>query len=233
MENLLSELRFDPLDHVVRLESAISVYLMREVFDKEPREALKKRLYRKTIADQSADGSWHQLFVQTANSLWDLYLLGFGAEEPGVKKGLDWLRSIQKYEYHGFPGFFGSGDRSVQQFYLKDPSLMRSILYGELGPGCPSFYQTTYAVHLFHLSGFDYDPHVKTTISSYLKIWGDKGRYCGIWCTLNVSRILLEHPLSRESKQVEIGLRVLAGKQTETGGWKKGHQQCLPSLSGV
>lgn len=154
MENLSSELRFDPLDYVARLESPIGVYLLREVFDKEPKEALKKKLYEKTIADQSADGSWHQLFVQTANSLWDLCLLGFGAEDPSVKKGLDWLRSIQKYEYHGFPGFFYSGNR-------KDPSLMRSILYGEFGPGCSNFYQTTYAVHLFHLFGFDYDPQVK------------------------------------------------------------------------
>ncbi len=218
MENLLSELRFDPLDYVAHLESPIGVYLLKKVFDKEPKEALRKKLYEKTIADQSADGSWHQLFVQTANSLWDLCLLGFGAEDPSVKKGLDWLRSIQKYEYHGFPGFFYSGNR-------KDPSLMRSILYGEFGPGCSNFYQTTYAVHLFHLFGFDYDPQVKTTIDSYLKIWGDKGKYCGIWCTLNVFRILLEHPLSRESKQVEIGLKVLAEKQTKIGGWKEGHQQ--------
>jgi len=32
--------------------------------------------------------------------------------------------------------------------------------------------------------------------------------------------MLIEHPLSRESKQVESGLRYLAERQTKTGAWK-------------
>jgi len=218
MGNLLSELRVDPLDYIVHLHSPIGIYLLKETFGEKPEPALKKELYTKITADQSADGSWDQLLVRTANSLWDLFLLGIDAKDRSVGKGLDWLRSIQTYNYHGLPGFFYSGNR-------KDPGLMRSNLYGEFGPGCSNFYQTTYAVHLFHLFGFDHDPQVETTIDSYLKIWGEKGKYCGMWCTLNVFRILLEHPLSRESRQVEIGLKVLAEKQTNAGVWKGRHQQ--------
>jgi squalene cyclase len=33
-------------------------------------------------------------------------------------------------------------------------------------------------------------------------------------------RILIEHPLSQESKQVENGLKYLARRQTSTGSWK-------------
>lgn len=218
MEHLSSELKVDPLDYVSRLRSPIGVYLGREVFDMQTEAILRKGLYEMIAAGQAADGSWDQLFVRTANNLWDLALLGFAAEDKTVRKGMDWLRSIQRYYYHGFPGFFLSDNR-------KDPSLMRSTVYGEFGPGCSNFYQTTYAVHLFHLFGFDDDPDIRTTIDSYLRIWGDKGKYCGVWCTLNVLRILIEHPFSRESAQVERALEVLARKQTDVGGWKEGRQQ--------
>lgn len=208
-----SELKFDPLVYVSSVNSAIGVYLRREVFGKESKAdaALKNGLYERTIADQSADGSWNQLFVSTANNLWNLALLGCDSKDKCVKKGLEWLLSIQTQSYRGYPGFFLSSNR-------KDPSLMRATLYGEFGPGCTIFYQTTYAVHLFHLFGLDNIRPVQTTVNSYLQFW--RPNWCGTWCNLNVLRMLIEHPLSRESKQVKDGLEYTAKRQTKTGAWK-------------
>ena len=211
--NISEKLKIDPLNYAAGLESPIGIYIRREIFKHEPKSdaALKKRLYDQTVADQSIDGSWSQLFVRTANNLWNLALLGCEAEEKSVKKALGWLLSIQKSEYRGHPGFFSSPNR-------KDPSLMRSTTYGEFGPGCSIFYQTTYAVHLFHIFGLHNNENVQTTVRSYLDFWNP--RWCGAWCTINVLRILIEHPLSAESKQVNSGLEHLAGLQTKTGTWR-------------
>ena len=194
------------------MKSAIGVYLRREVFRKESEAdlTLKKRLYERTIADQSADGSWDQLFVKTANNLWNLSLIGCDAKDNSVKRGLEWLLSIQRQSYRGYPGFFLSS--------RKDAGLMRSTLYGEFGPGCSIFYQTTYAVHLFHIFGFDHLREVQTTVNSYLHFW--RPNWCGSWCNLNVLRMLIEHALSRDSEQVKDGLTYFAKRQTKTGAWK-------------
>jgi hypothetical protein len=210
---ILNKLRADPLNYAADLKSPIGIYIRREIFKKETKSdaILKRRLYEQAVADQSTDGSWSQLFVRTANNLWNLALLGYEAEDKNVRKALEWLLSIQKHNYRGHPGFFNSPNR-------KDPSLMRSILYGEFGPGCSIFYQTTYAVHLFHIFGLDKDKHVQTTIRSYLDFWNPE--WCGTWCTVNVLRILIEHPLSAESKQVKSGLEHFANLQTKTGSWK-------------
>ena len=97
------ELKFDSLSYIEGMKSTIGVHLRREVFKKEsePDEILKKKLYEQTIVEQSADGSWNQLFVQTANSLWDLSLLGCNGKDDSVKKGLEWLLSIQRQSYRG------------------------------------------------------------------------------------------------------------------------------------
>jgi len=213
MEKLLNELNVNPLNYVANLETPIGVYLRREVFKKETNAdaTLTQKLYEKTVADQSIDGSWSQLFVHTANNLWNLALLGYDAEDRNIKKGLEWLLSIQRHQYRGYPGFFYSSNR-------KDPSLMRATLYGEFGPGCTIFYQTTYAIHLFHIFGFGDHNQVQTTLKSYLQFW--RPTWCGAWCTINVLRMLIEHPLSTESKQVEDGLKYLAKRQTKTGAWK-------------
>ncbi|MFQ6068505.1 MAG: hypothetical protein ACE5KD_03070 [Candidatus Bathyarchaeia archaeon] len=213
MESLLDELKVNPLNYVVNLESPIGVYLRRDLFKKETKAdiTLKKRLYKKATANQSADGSWDKLFVHTANNLWNLALLGYDAEHRSVKKGLEWLLSIQRHQYRGYPGFFLSNNR-------KDAREMRSTFYGEFGPGCTIFYQTTYAIHLLHLFGFDDNKQVQTTVKSYLQFW--KPNWCGTWCTINVLRMLIEHPLSTKSKQVEAGLKHLAKRQTKKGLWK-------------
>lgn len=207
-------MKFDPLNYVMSMNSALGVYLRREVFGKESKTdpALKRKLYEQTIAEQSADGSWSQLFVNTANNLWNLALLGCDAKDKSAKKGLEWLLSIQTQSYRGYPGFFLSSNR-------KDPSLMRSTLYGEFGPGCTIFYQTTYAVHLFHIFGLDSIRPVQTTVNSYLRFW--RPNWCGTWCNLNVLRMLIEHPLSRESQQVKNGLEYTAKRQTRTGAWRE------------
>jgi hypothetical protein len=213
MVNLPSELKVNPLKYANNLKSPIGVYIRRDIFKKETKTdaTLKEDLYKRTVADQSADGSWDQLFVRTANNLWNLALLGYGAEDKSVRKGLEWLLSIQRLQYRGYSGFFSSNNR-------KDPSAMRSTLYGEFGPGCTIFYQTTYAIHLLHVFGFDNNKQVQTTINSYLKFW--KPTWCGVWCTINVLRMLIEHPLSAESKQVESGLKFLAKRQSKRGSWK-------------
>lgn len=213
MTNPKIKFKVDPFRFVASLESPIGMYLKREVFKTESTAdaALKKKLHDKIEAAQSADGSWNQLFVTTANNLWDLALLGYNAQDKSVKRGLEWLLSIQRHQYNGYPGFFNTNNR-------KDPSLMRSILYGEFGPGCTIFYETTYAVHLFHIYGFDGNSQVQTAVNSYLRFW--RPNWCGTWCNLNVLRMLIEHPLSRESKQVEDGLRYFARRQTRTGAWK-------------
>jgi len=210
---LFKELKIDPLDYVANLESPIGVYLRREVFKQESEadKTLKRRLHEKTVADQSVDGSWDQLFVRTANNLWNLALLGYDAENKGIKNGLEWLLSIQRHQYRGFPGFFHSSNR-------EDPSLMRSTFYGEFGPGCTIFYQTTYAVHLFHIFSFDDNKQVQRTVKSYLQFWTPD--WCGAWCTINVLRMLIEHPLGSESKQVVSGLEYLAMRQTTAGAWR-------------
>ncbi len=213
MENLSNELKVNSLNYVANLESPIGVYLRRDIFKKETKAdtTLKKKLYEKTVADQSADGSWDQLFVRTANNLWNLALLGYDAEDRSVRKGLEWLLSIQRHQYSGYPGFFHSNNR-------RDPCEMRSTFYGEFGPGCTIFYQTTYAIHLLHVFGFDDNSQVQTTVKSYLQFW--RPNWCGAWCTINVLRMLIEHPLSTESKQVNSGLKYLAKRQTKTGAWK-------------
>ena len=213
MENVSNELKVNPLNYVAGLESPIGVYLRRDIFKKETKadNTLKKKLYEKTFANQSTDGSWDQLFVRTANNLWNLALLDYDAEDRGVKKGLEWLLSIQRHQYRGYPGFFLSNNR-------KDPSVMRSTFYGEFGPGCTIFYQTTYAIHLLHIFGFDDNRQVQTTVKSYLQFW--RPDWCGAWCTINVLRMLIEHPLSTESKQVEDGVKYLVKRQTKTGAWK-------------
>jgi hypothetical protein len=211
--NILVKLKVDPLNYAAGLESPIGVYIRREIFKKETKSdaILKKRLYEQAVADQSVDGSWSQLFVRTANNLWNLALLGCEADDKSVREALEWLLSIQKYDYRGYPGFFNSPNR-------KDPSLMRSTSYGEFGPGCSIFYQTTYAVHLFHIFGLDDNKQVQTTVRSYLDFWNPE--WCGAWCTINVLRMLIEHPLSAESKQVNSGLEHLAKLQAKTGAWK-------------
>jgi len=213
MENLASKFKTDPFNYVAKLESPIGIYLRREVFKKQSNTdaALTQRLHEKIIADQSPDGSWNHLFVHTANNLWNLALLGSKADDKSVRHGLEWLLSIQRHLYRGYPGFFHSNNR-------KDPSLMRTTFYGEFGPGCTIFYETAYAVHLFHIFGFDDNKQVQTTVNSYLQFW--RPTWCSAWCTINVLRMLIEHPLSKESNQVENGLKHLARRQTKTGAWK-------------
>jgi hypothetical protein len=95
---------------------------------------------------------------------------------------------------------------------------MRSTSYGEFGPGCTIFYQTAYAVHLFHVFGFDGNQRVRMTVESFLQFW--RPDWCGAWCTINVLRMLVEHPLSAGSERVEKGIRALAKTQTRGGGWR-------------
>jgi hypothetical protein len=213
MRNSATAFKLDPFSYVGKLESPIGVYLRREVFRKETSadDMLKKKLYDKMAQGQSANGSWNQLLVHTANNLWNLALLGYTAEDASVRHGLEWLLSIQRHVYHGYPGFFHSDNR-------KESSTMRSTFYGEFGPGCTIFYETAYAVHLFHLFGFDENKQVQRTVNSYLQFW--KPTWCSAWCTINVLRMLIEHPLSKESKQAEDGVKYLARKQTKTGAWK-------------
>ncbi len=213
MEKLADRLKTDSLDYVAMLEAPIGIYLRREIFKKESQAdaALAKKFYDKIAADQSPDGSWSQLFVHTANNLWNLALLGYKADDKSVRRGLEWVLSIQRHQYHGYPGFFHSDNR-------KDPGTMRATFYGEFGPGCSIFYQTAYAVHLFHIFGFDENKQVRRTVNSYLQFW--RPTWCGAWCTINVLRVLIEHPLSRESKQAEDGVKYLARRQTRTGAWR-------------
>lgn len=210
--NIIDRLKVNPANYVEGLHSPIGTYLRREILQKEVEadRTLKRKLSRTIVEEQSVDGSWDQLFVKTANNLWNLALLGYTAEDSSIRKGLEWLLSIQKYQYEGYPGFFYSGNK-------EDPSMMRSMLYGEFGPGCSIFYQTTYAIHLFHIFGFDANKRVQRVIRSYLRFW--KPDWCGTWCTINVLRVLIEHPLSKESHQVVSGLKYLAKRQTERGTW--------------
>ncbi|MFQ6107661.1 MAG: hypothetical protein ACE5QF_08790 [Thermoplasmata archaeon] len=209
---MLNELRVDPLDYVERLESPIGVYLRREVFGRRKGdEAIRRDLREGIVSQQSSDGSWDQLFVHTANKLWDLALLGYGPKDPSVKRGLDWILTTQRHRYNNQPGFFYSSNR-------RDPSLMRETSYGEFGPGCTIFYQTAYAVHLFHILNLDNKKQVQQTVKSYLKFWTPD--WCGAWCTVNILRILIEHPLSARSRRVQAGLKHFAERQTKTGAWK-------------
>ncbi len=213
MENLSKRFRTDPLDYVATLNTPIGISLRREIFKKRSRAdaTLTKDFHDRIIAGQSLDGSWSRLFVHTANNLWNLALLDYNAEDVSVRRGLEWLLSIQRHVYHGYPGFFHSDNR-------KEASTMRSTFYGEFGPGCTIFYETAFAVHLFHLFGFDENKQVQRTVNSYLQFW--KPTWCSSWCTINVLRMLIEHPLSKESEQTERGIKHLARRQTKKGAWK-------------
>ncbi len=210
---LVIKLKVDPVDYVSHLRSPVGLYLKRELLKKDSKSStiLRQELYDKTLMGQSQDGSWNQLFVETANNLWNLALLGYDAEDSAVMKGLNWILSVQTHQYRGYPGFFRSSNR-------EDPRRMRSTLYGEFGPGCTVFYQTAYAIHLLHLFGFDDDDRVETTVRSYLQFWTPT--WCSAWCTVNVLRVLIEHPLSKESELVNSGLDYLAGLQEPKGAWK-------------
>lgn len=211
---MLEDLKDNSLDYLANLESPIGIYLRQALFREEARckTTLREKLHDEIVAGQSANGSWNQLFVRTANNLWNLALMGYEPEDASVQKGLEWLLSIQRVQYKGYPGFFLSNNR-------KDPSLMRQTLYGEFGPGCTIFYQTTYAIHLFHIFGFDDHQQIEKTIRSYLGFW--RPDWCGAWCTINVLRVLIEHPLSMGSAQVEDGLKYLAERQGKLGAWKE------------
>ena len=213
MGRVLEDSKGDSLDYVANLESPIGIYLRRAIFPEAARSdaALKEKLRDEIVARQSTDGSWNQLFVRTANNLWNLALMGYEAPDTSVQKGLEWLLSIQRVQYKGHPGFFLSTNR-------KDPSLMRQTLYGEFGPGCTIFYQTTYAIHIFHSFGFGDHQQIERTVRSYLGFW--RPDWCGAWCTINVLRVLIEHPLSMSSEQVEDGLKYLAERQGKLGAWK-------------
>jgi hypothetical protein len=102
------ELKVNPLNYVANLESPISVYLRRVIFKKETKadEILKRRLYEHIVPDQSLDGSWNQLFVRTANNLWNLALLGCDAEDKSVKKGVRMASFNSETRLSGLPGFF-------------------------------------------------------------------------------------------------------------------------------
>ncbi len=213
MKDISVELKVDPLKYVRSLKSPIGIYLRRVVFDEETKHdnTLKKKLHDKIVSNQSEDGSWSNLIVDTANNLWNLGLLGYGRDDDKIKNGLNWLLSTQKYSYRGYPGFFNSGNR-------KESSTMRSTRYGEFGPGCTIFYTTPYAVHLFHMYGLEKWKQVQQTIDSYLKFWTPD--WCGSWCTINVLRMLIEHPKSANSKRVSDGIKHMADVQTKTGSWK-------------
>ncbi|UCD92662.1 MAG: hypothetical protein JSV43_01710 [Methanobacteriota archaeon] len=201
------------MDFVADLDTPVGIHLRRAIFDEETGAdtELRKRIHKELISTQLADGSWDQISVHTANNLWNLGLLGYSANDKNVKKGLDWLLSTQNYEYRGNPGFFHSGNR-------KESSTMRSTNYGEFGPGCTIFYTTPYAVHLFHMYGLDKMKQVQQTVNSYLKFWTPD--WCGAWCTINVLRVLIEHPKSANTKRVRNGINHLADIQTKTGSWK-------------
>jgi len=219
---VMASLKADPWNYIQRLESPIGFYLRRKALKSatEKDDLLRHGLHEKIVSGQSMDGSWNGIFVYTANNLCDLINLGYGVEDASVKKGAEWLFSIQRSTYRGFPGFFSSGHR-------EDASIMRSTMYGEFGPGCSLWYQTTYAVHLLSRLGFQEDPRVKTTIDSYLKICGvnppgthDRIHWCGAWCDLNVLRVLIQHPSSAESTTVEKALEFLEENQTKRGTWE-------------
>ena len=213
MKSMSVDLKFGPLLYAGNLRTPIGVYLRREVLNgvgKADRD-LKKKLHKRIASGQSNDGSWNQLFVNTSNSLWNLALLGYNAKDKNVNKGLDWLLSNQTYNYREYPGFFYSSNR-------KESSTMRETLYGEFGPGCTIFYTTPYAVHLFHLYDMDGNKQVQKAVDSYLKFWTPD--WCGSWCTINVLRMLIEHPKSANSKRTANGIKSLADIQTKTGAWK-------------
>jgi hypothetical protein len=213
MGDLQSTLKGDPSDYVSTLRTPIGVHLRTVLSGTEVSadNKLREHLRQDIAADQSADGSWASLFVHTANNLWNLALLGFDSRDESVRKGLDWLLTIQRHQYKGYPGFFLSD-------HADDASLMRSTHYGEFGPGCTVFYQTSYAVHLFHIFGFDKNQNVQRTLESFMQFW--TADWCGAWCTINVLRVLVEHPLSANSDPVENGLKYLSAQQTSRGDWK-------------
>lgn len=213
MKNMSVDLKFGPLRYAGNLRTPIGVYLRREVLNSAGMadRGLKKELHKRIASGQSSDGSWNQLFVNTSNNLWNLALLGYGAKDKNVKKGLDWLLSNQTYNYREYPGFFYSSNR-------KESSTMRETLYGEFGPGCTIFYTTPYAVHLFHMYGLDGNKQVQKAVDSYLKFWTPD--WCGSWCTINVLRMLIEHPKSANTRRTTNGIEHLEEIQTKTGAWK-------------
>ncbi|MCW3981738.1 MAG: hypothetical protein NWE81_01280 [Candidatus Bathyarchaeota archaeon] len=213
MGDLQSMLKVNPSEYVSTLKTPIGMHLRSAVLEKEAltdRE-LREELRRSIATCQSADGSWAQLFVHTANNLWNLALLGCDSRDESVRKGLDWLLSIQRHQYKGYPGFFLSDSD-------EEASVIRSTHYGEFGPGCAVFYQTSYAIHLFHVFGFDRNRNVQRTLQSFMQFW--RANWCGAWCTINVLRVLAEHPLTANSNRVERGLKHLSRRQTSRGTWK-------------
>lgn len=114
--NALDELKFNPLSYIAGLGSPIGVYLRREIFHEEAEAdvGLKEKLYEKMVADQCEDGSWDQLFVHTANNLWNLALLGYDAEDKHVRRGLEWLLSVNGRLKQGL----GKAPRSITLFML-------------------------------------------------------------------------------------------------------------------
>ncbi len=213
MKNSLGQLKVDPGDYVANLDTPIGVYLRELISGAQSRSDIKtkKSIHNELVSGQSRNGSWNDLFVDTANNLWNLSLLGYDKKDKNVKKGLNWLLSNQTYNYREYPGFFYSSNR-------KESSTMRETLYGEFGPGCTIFYTTPYAVHLFHLYGMDGNKQVQKAVDSYLKFWTPD--WCGSWCTINVLRMLIEHPKSANSKRTANGIKSLADIQTKTGAWK-------------
>jgi hypothetical protein len=213
MKNSLSHLKVDPGEYVGNLETPIGLHLRELISGSQSRSDIgtKASIHDELVSVQSGNGSWNDLFVHTANNLWNLSLLGYDKKDGSVKKGLDWLLSNQTYNYREYPGFFYSSNR-------KESSTMRETLYGEFGPGCTIFYTTPYAVHLFHMYGMDGNKQVQKAVDSYLKFWTPD--WCGSWCTINVLRMLIEHPKSANSKRTANGIKSLADIQTKTGAWK-------------
>jgi hypothetical protein len=122
--NISVKLKVDPLNYAAGLESPIGVYIRREIFKKKTKSdsILRKRLYERTVADQSMDGSWNQLFVRTANNLWNLALLGCERARSFAYDSRALYKSINKQKngfffalryFLGFRDFRGCDSTSV------------------------------------------------------------------------------------------------------------------------
>lgn len=209
-------LKNDPLDFVEQLDSPIGIYLRKEIFERELERdvALRRRLFQRIVSNQSQDGSWRQIFRHTADNLWNLFLLGRDISDFHVRRGLDWILTTQRYQYKGYPGFFLSSKEEAGE----TSSETHSMQYGLFGPGCRIFYQTAYAIYLFHIFDSDRNQRVQTGVKSFLDFW--RPDWCGAWCTINVFRVLAIHSLSSNSKIVEEAVRYLRTKQVERGSWK-------------
>jgi hypothetical protein len=198
LQDLLSELRYDPLPLIKNLETPLGLRTRREVLE-ENNEGLSKRLIQSTSNKQLVDGSWGGLIVSTAQAIHDLLDCGSSPDTSSVRRGCSWLLEQQRSPRVelfpntpsiDLPGMFYTTRMSEEvdcfnQLYPGYAKINRDKTCLTLLP----IYQTGVTLSALCRSGMVDNPGVEKGFQDLLQIRGPGGEYyTHHWCACQTKR---------------------------------------------